>query len=422
MQKFRVVVAMLLTAGLLLVSGGKAQAVIGIPDDVPAATLLYPFFKVDPNPTNLSRQDSLIVITNTANTVTFAHVTVWSVKSAHVYDFTVKLTEHDVFSCSLLNLLVNPDNLSPPCTGVLQAPTGVIDQLSIGTAPLVILAGYVTVDVVSNPTSLFPGQAGYPFENWNTLIGHLYLVNLPLGSATGFNAVSIESVVAQDGTTSGAVSPLGKGQPALNVDPSQIGFYLTRCMEEQATLNCEPFGFYGNRERIDGPSGDFDQTFDVGFPLISGVDSSLSLITRYFSSSNLNGRSEIWLWKDRNTKDAAAQVTLAVYDEDENVHSISFSLPDEVNFTSTEKIITPGAPGGWFRLRFACGPFGFCGYDPPDFGNATVVVPASTTATPVQAVAYSLQFAREDRASLRWDATFPAHRQYTNYIGGLGAE
>src|SRR5215475_15618732 len=101
MQKFRVVVAVLVTAGLLLVSGGRAQAVIGIPDDVPGATLLYPFFKVDPTPTALSRQDSLIVVTNTANLATTVHVTIWNVKSQHVYDFSVELTEHDVSSCSL---------------------------------------------------------------------------------------------------------------------------------------------------------------------------------------------------------------------------------------------------------------------------------------------------------------------------------
>ena len=56
-----------------------------------------------------------------------------------------------------------------------------------------ILAGYVTADVVSGPTSVFPGQPGYPFMEWNILIGHSYLVNLPAGSATGFNAVGIEA-------------------------------------------------------------------------------------------------------------------------------------------------------------------------------------------------------------------------------------
>jgi len=421
MEKFRVVVAMLLTAGLLLVSGGKAQAVIGIPDDVPGATLLYPFFKVDPTPTANSRQDSLIVVTNTANLATVVHVTIWSVKSQHVYDFSVNLTHHDVWSCSLLNLLVNPENFVRPCDQVLQAPTGVIGQLEVGTAPAVILAGYVTVDVVTTATSLFPGQVGYPFANWNTLIGHLYIVNLPAGSATGFNAVSIESEILSNGATTGAPSP-GRGQPALALDPSQIGFYLTRCIEEQSTNigNCEPFGTYGNRERIDGPSGDLLQTL-TAFPL-AVQDSPLSLLMRYFSSDVLNGRSEAWLWKDRNTSGPAASATLAVYDEDENVHSITFSIPDEVNFTSTAQIITPGAPGGWFRLTFACGPFGFCGYDPPNNLDPIGTLPASTGATPIQSVAYSLQFASEEARELRWDATFPAHRQYTSYIGGTNAQ
>ena len=421
MEKFRVVVAMLLTAGLLLVSGGRAQAVIGVPDDVPGASLLYPFFKVDPTPTAISRQDSLIVISNTANTKATAHVTIWSVDSHHVYDFSVSLTEHDVWSCSLLNLLVNPDSLDPPCEATFQAPSGVISQLTVIQDQL--LAGYVTVDVVTGPTSLFPGQVGYPFENWNILMGHLYIVNLPAGSATGFNAVSLESEVLSDGFTFGdganqLAGFFGKGQPALATHPSQIGFYLTRCLEEQSNnpANCAPFGTYGNRERIDGPSGDFDQTFDVGFPLASGFDSALALLTRYFSSDVLNGRTEIWLWKDRVTTGQAASVTMAVYDEAENVHSISFSIPAEVNFLTTAQIITPGAPGGWFRLRFSCGPFGFCGYDP------LVTAPTTPGTTPIQAVAHSLEFANDQDARLRWDADFPAHRQYTDYIGGIGAE
>ena len=164
MRKFGGRVAIVVAACLLL-GEGKAQAKFGIPDDVPASTLLYPFFKVDPTPSATDRQDSLIVITNTANPQvalaavgssaehTWVHITVWSAKSQHVYDFSVRLTPHDVFSCSLLDLLVNPDNLEKPC-GVLQAPLGVIDQLKVGD----ILVGYVTADIVMGPTSLFPGQ------------------------------------------------------------------------------------------------------------------------------------------------------------------------------------------------------------------------------------------------------------------------
>jgi hypothetical protein len=144
------------------------------------------------------------------------------------------------------------------------------------------------------------------------------------------------------------------------------------------------------------------------------------LLIRYFSSDDLNGRTEVWLWKDRNTSGAAANVTLAVYDEDENAHSISFSLPDEVNFTSTAAIITPGAPGGWFRFKFSCGPFGYCGYNPLD--STTWTGTGGALLTPIQAVGYSLQFANDQDITLRWDAAFPAHRQYTDYIGGGPAE
>ena len=405
----------LLTTALLLAFGGKAQAVIGVPDDVPAATLLFPFFKVNPTPSSTSRQDTLIAITNTANAAanTWVHVTIWSVRSQHVYDFSISLTPHDVFSCSLLDLLVNPSNQQKPC-GTFQAPTGIVEQLRSGD----ILAGYITADVVSQPTSAFPGQVGYPFVDWNVLVGHLYLVDLPAGSATGFNAVSIESEVFPDGSTFRAFSG-GKGHPSIAFDENvQLGFYLNRCIEEQGSSSCAPIGTYDNRERIDGFSGDRVQTLDTfGYPpaTISG-DSPLSLTLRYFSVTALGGRTEVWLWKDRVTSGAAAGVNLAVYDEDENAHSITFSLPDEVNFAPTSQIISPGAPGGWFRIRFVCGQFGYCGYDsnnPATWGTPT---------TPIQSVAYSLQFANSQSASLRWDAAFPAHRQYTSYIGGLSAE
>ena len=434
MRKVRVSLAMLLAAGLLLVGGGKAQAVLGIPDDVPASTLLYPFFKVDPTPTADSRQDSLLVITNTANPAaafgaalpvslpsttahTWVHITIWNVKSQHVYDFSVQLTPHDVFSCSLLDLLVNPNNFLKPC-GVFQAPTGVIPALLVGD----ILAGYVTVDVVTGPTSQFPGEAGYPFQDWNILIGHLYLVDLPQGSATGFNAVSIESTTVNIPTPSAAVGRLG--QPAVFFSTIQIqpGFYLNRCIESQGPVAaCDPFvAGYDNRERIDGYSGDVVQTTTAIVPsVIAANDSPLSLLVRYFSAVEINASSQIWLWKDRVTSGAQAALTVAVYDEDENAHSITFSLPDEVNFAPTAAIITPGAPGGWLRLKFTCSAFSYCTYDP--------IVPSTwqdTTGfhTPIQAVAYSLQIANSQSATLRWDAAFPSHRQYTDYIGGPVAE
>jgi hypothetical protein len=415
--------AALAAAVFFLGVGGVAQAVIGIPDDVPGSTLLYPFFKVDPTPTATSRQDSLLVITNTANVKTTVHITLWSTKSDHVLDFSVALTEHDVYSCSLLDLLINPTKIAKPC-GILPAAEGVPLALKVEGQDL--LAGYVTADVVTQSTGLFPGQAGYPFQDWNILIGHLYLVDLPAGSASGFNAVSIESDTTTLFPLPVGVTRLGHPAVAFNAGLPTLrpGFYLNRCIEIQGlAAACDPAtAGYDNRERIDGFSGDILQTLNtLGFPPASPTngDSPLSLIVRYFSATAINASSEIWLWKDRNISGAAAKLSVAVYDEDENRTSLTLSLPDEVNFAKTSAIISQGVPGGWIRLKFTCSAFGYCGYNP---ANPATWGSAAGPATPIQAVAYGLQFANSQNATLRWDAAFPAHRQYTNYIGGIVAE
>jgi len=423
MNRMRKGLAALAAAVFFLSVGGVAQAVIGVPDDVPGSTLLYPFFKVDPTRGPLNAQDTLIVVTNTAGPTdstesgvfpdVAVHVTLWSASSVHVYDFSIVLTPHDVWSCSLFDLVVGGTG----CDQALPAPLGVQTALETTVDGVTTLTGYVTADLVYAPTSLFPGQSNYPFGYGNVLVGHLYLVNLVAGSSTGFNAVSIET----DNPCYGHNALPVTGQLLQN----SRGFYRTRCEEEQGAAACSPVGVaascpvgggavlaYGDfGERIDGPNGDWAQTGNAGGFLGVAPDSPLSLIVRYFSSTALLGRTQVWLWKDRNTTAQAGALNVAVYDEAENVHSVQFSLPNEVNFAVTSQIITPGAPGGWFRIKFPCAPFGSCSYDyltPPGV--------APSNRTPIQAVAYSLQFA-QDSPTLRWDAAFPAHRQYTNYRG-----
>jgi hypothetical protein len=350
--------------------------VVGIPDDVPGATLLFPFFKVNHARTAADAQDTLLVVSDVSNIPVHVHITIWSVRSEHVFDFTALLSEHDVFSCSLYDLLVG----SIGCTslnGVVHAPPQVAQQLTTTMNGQAILAGYVTAEVVTGNTSLFPGQPGYPLADCNILIGHEYIVNLPAGSSSGFNAVSIEHVNAT------------KGYPAPPfTDPdSTVGFYLNRCLENQGAL-CD----YDLLERIDGPNGDIAQTRTNDTP-------GLTLILRYLTTTVLQARTEIWLWKDRNT---TSPLNLSVYDEDENVFSITLNFPDEVNFVDVAGIINPGAPGGWFRIPFPTALF----------------APTSTGLQygPIQSVAYSLQLANSQSAQLRWDAIFPAHRQSTNFL------
>src|SRR5688500_13957587 len=101
MPSTRVVVCLALS-GILGLSA-SARSEIGTIDDVPAATLLLPYFEVDlddPNGVN-----TLFSINNASATATVAHVTVWSDLSVPVLDFDVYLTGFDVQTISLRNVL-----------------------------------------------------------------------------------------------------------------------------------------------------------------------------------------------------------------------------------------------------------------------------------------------------------------------------
>ena len=87
--------------GLLALSG-QAFAVIGTVDDVPAATLLLPYFAVDlDNPLALT---TLFSINNASAAPAIAHVTLWTDLSVPTLDFNVYLTGYDVVTFNLRDL------------------------------------------------------------------------------------------------------------------------------------------------------------------------------------------------------------------------------------------------------------------------------------------------------------------------------
>jgi hypothetical protein len=247
----------------------------------------------------------------------------------------------------------------------------------------------------------------------------MYLVNLIQGASTGFNAVSIES--AQPCFGHQAVSDAGAATA------NSFGFYRTRCADEQGgAANCatvapapgactQSVAYSDYTERIDGPNGDFAQTGTAGgFTGGDVVDSPLSLIIRYLAVDALNADTQILSWRDRAPA-AGTTLNLAVFDDEEHQHSVTVTVENEVNFNVTADVISPGAPDGWFRLQYTCGLFNTCTYN--------YAAPAGGSVPPMQAMTFSVQNADSagagtpSAATLRWDATFPAHRQYTNYFG-----
>jgi len=82
-----------------------ARALIGTVDEVPAATLLLPYFEVDlDDPNGVS---TLLSINNASDAAILVHVVVWSDLSVPTLNFNVYLTGYDVQTINLRDIFVN---------------------------------------------------------------------------------------------------------------------------------------------------------------------------------------------------------------------------------------------------------------------------------------------------------------------------
>lgn len=212
-----VATAAILAASLLAVT--PSHAIIGAVDEVPAATLLFPYFEVNLSDPNGST--SILSVTNTSATAILAHAVVWSDLGVPVLAFNMYLTGYDTESINMRTILTTgvvprtasagqdpTDTISPKgshsqdinfasCNGQLPYPpiqatwaiptsttvfptsvdslqkeltgkqssrffnlTTQVNCVGIDHGDM-IARGYITVDTVNNCTSRFPGDVGY---------------------------------------------------------------------------------------------------------------------------------------------------------------------------------------------------------------------------------------------------------------------
>ena len=111
-------IALCLALLSLLALGGSALAEIGTIDDVPAATLLLPYFEVDLN--NPSGITTLFSINNASASAAVAHVVLWTDFSIPTLDFDVYLTGYDVQTINIRDIF----NGILPITADAGADTG----------------------------------------------------------------------------------------------------------------------------------------------------------------------------------------------------------------------------------------------------------------------------------------------------------
>jgi len=339
------------TTAALVATPRNARAEIGTADQVPAATLLLPYFEVkldDPNGVNTS-----FTINNASASAALAQVTLWTDEGIPTLNFNVYLTGYDVQQVNLRSLfdggfvpitaddltdagdVVSPhgalaQDINYPGTGgvcetlytspelsaaelkhIRTAHTGRRSALLGGCAGAaygdVVARGYVTVDSVTQCTSTNPSTAGYfggTADSRNILWGDYAIVNPAQNSEVGSSLVHVESCDA-----TGFLGYVGNG--ASNC-PFVAGDYT----------------FYGRYVGFDGS--------DRREPLSS------VFATRYANGGTFTGGTDLLVWRDTKLPPTGAngkhgcnktpawfplsQSDVVAFDEQENPTDLCFVL------------------------------------------------------------------------------------------------
>jgi len=234
----------------LLMLGGQAFGEICAVDNVPAATLLLPYFSVDIGtgepgdatycPENVGT--TFFTLTNASSGPVVAHVTLWTDWTVPKIDFDIFLTGYDVQNFDMRNIFCSgelpvtwdgafdmgpyskagtitgcgttagdpPRYASPAINNSFKAALraqftgnasgGVCSGTKVADN---IAHGYVTIDANTGCSLDFPNQPSYwttgPVQNTeagNVLMGDYQFLNLTEGTSEGFAMVHIEAFEA----------------------------------------------------------------------------------------------------------------------------------------------------------------------------------------------------------------------------------
>ncbi len=316
----RKIVLCLAMAGLLVGSLPGAAEICTI-DDVPAATLLLPYFEVDLTNTTTG-VNTLFSINNASASAAVAHVTLWTDQSIPTLDFDIYLTGYDVQTISVRDLFngnlprtadagsdpgdtishkgslsqdINFPGSSGPCVAAYTNP--VLDNFRITNlraahtglnAPAYggclgaaygdnIARGYITVDSVTQCNLFFPSSATYfsggIADNRNILWGDYFYVNDAQNFAQGETLVHIESCTGGTGPIvfSGYVGNGGRDAAGGAWCPFTPGEYT----------------FYGRYASVAGQ--------DQREPL------STTFATRFINGGTFTGGTDLIVWRDSKT-------------------------------------------------------------------------------------------------------------------------
>jgi hypothetical protein len=349
----KIVLALLAALALAV----PASAEICTIDDVPAATLLLPYFEVSLDAPVGWGKHTLFSINNASNVAAVAHVTLWTDQSIPTLDFDVYLTGYDVQTINLYDIFAfgnlprtaddgadTLDTISPqgalsqdinfpgssgPCVAAYTNPvldsTRLVNLRAAHTgknAPAYggclganygdnVARGYVTVDSVTQCNLLFPSSATY-FSGGiaatrNILWGDYFYVTEMMNLPEGETLVHVESCVGGS-TLPQYIGYVGNGAGNCPFAPGE-------------------YTFYGRYAAVAGQ--------DQREPL------STTFATRYINGGLFDGGTDLVVWRDSKTIPTGAngphscagnpswfplnQSDVVAFDEQENPTDLCFT-------------------------------------------------------------------------------------------------
>ena len=229
----------------LILSTERTEAALGLPDQIPAATLLVPFFEVGVSSTD----DTLLVITNQGLTDSILHCEIWDRDGNFQASQNISIDDHSEWHI----------NMSAWLNALAFVYPGIKANLQVGD----YYWGYITFDSVTALTFLHPYDAEYPFADNNDFTGWIYYVDLLQGKSNGICMVPIEAVTH-------------------SVDSGiQTGFY-------DDTNDT-------SREEIDGFARLYGHTLTTGETFL--IPNFVEMYGRFFQNEDLQGKTRMIIWR-----------------------------------------------------------------------------------------------------------------------------
>lgn len=180
-MRTRFVLTLLVSTLFIGGTAAPTYAIMGVPDKVPGASLLVPYFEADVNPAG-ARDTLLAVVNHQTAGSRILHVQVWDRDGVRAFGTNTTLAALATYSQSV-RALINS-----------FATAGQKTQLTVGGLYL----GFITIDSVTVATALDPRNAAYPLENSNVFTGNIYYTRLAEGSAKGLGMIALEAGTAAD--------------------------------------------------------------------------------------------------------------------------------------------------------------------------------------------------------------------------------